>query len=105
MSDIPVELPTITKVQLMAERFFTAQEVAVKAQGEVTQQLAELKFQEQKPLVDHEQYRMKIQAGMEEIRCVICEYLGLFDQSIGILTSLQEDPTIHHVEAESCALQ
>lgn len=89
----------------MAAGVRTAQEAAVKAQGELTLQIAELRLQAQQPLEYREQRRDEIHADLETMRCGFREYSRVLDQCIVMLTSLQEDPTIQRVESEVCELQ
>lgn len=89
----------------MAAKVYTIQEEATKAQGELALQIVELQLQAQQPQPDDEHHRVEIQEGMETIRSTVREYSGLLDQSIDLLTSLQDDPIVQHIEAKVCTLQ
>lgn len=91
----------------MATGFCTAQEEATKAQWELNVQIAELRLKAQPPtpLENWEQCHDEIQAGLEMIKHTIRDCSGLLEQSLLMLASLQEDPTIQQVEIEAWELQ
>lgn len=93
---IPEDLPPATKIKHMAACFRTAQAKAAKNQEELTLQVAKLHLKAQPPTppAERERCRGKIVARLETMSNYVRECSGLLDQLLGILTSLQEDPTI-----------
>jgi len=81
----------------MAVRFCIAQEDATKAQWELNLKSMELRLKAQPPTPPEvrEQFRDKIQAGLEVIKRAVQDCSGLLDQPLFTLTSLQDDPTLH----------
>jgi len=70
---------------------------------ELNLQIVELWLKEQPstPSEVREQHHRAIQSGLEVIEHVVQEFMGLLDQSLFTITSLQEDPTIQNLEIES----
>lgn len=75
----------------------------MKVQLELNLQIAELrvKVQPSTPLKVKEKCHCTIQLGLEVIEHVVQDYMGLLDQSLFMLTSLQEDPTLQLLETEA----
>jgi len=104
---MPAELPIAEKIHHMATGFHTAQEEAAKAQWELNLQIAEVRLTAQPttPPEVREQCRRAIQAGLEVIERTVHDCMGLLDQSLIMVTSLQEDPTLQQVEIKARELQ
>lgn len=94
--EIPVDLPPATKIQHMVVGFRTAQAEVTRAQEELKLQVLELhlKARQLTPLAKRERRCGEILAGLETMQSAIREFSELLCQSLGILTSLQEDPAI-----------
>ena len=52
-----------------------------------------------------EQRASTIQKGLEEIGQAVQNYTMMLEESLAVLTSLQEDPTIQRLEIEARELQ
>ena len=65
----------------------------------------QLKAQSSKPLEVREQRVGDVQKGLEEIEQAMQTCMGMLEESFAVLTSLQEDPTIQHLETDAWELQ
>lgn len=90
------DLPPATKIQHMAIGFRTAQAEVARTLEELMLQVLELylKARPTTPPTERECCHNKVVARQETMNSVVCECLGLLSQSLRILISLQEDPSI-----------
>jgi len=65
----------------------------------------ELKAQPSTPPEVKEQRTTMVTIAMAAVDSVVTEYVNLFEQSFEVLTTLQEDPNIEHLETEARKLQ
>ena len=100
-------LPIAENIHQLAAGVYKAQEEVANVQLELNLQIVELRLKAQPstPPEVIEQHHCAIQSALEAIEHVVQDCMGLLDQPLFTLTSLQEDPMLQPLETEVRELQ
>ena len=100
-------IPIETRIERLAVGVHEAREEMAKVQLELNLQIAKLwlKAQPSTPPEVREQCANAITTGMEEISNAVKDCTKMLEQSFEVLTTLQEDLNIQHLEIEMHNLQ
>lgn len=104
---VTATLPTTENIHQLETGVHKTQEEATKVQLELNVQIAELRLKAQPstPPKVREKCHHTIQLGLEVIEHTVQDCMRLLDQSLFMLTSLDEDPTLQQLETEAQELQ